>query len=119
MGIFSFGEEIDHRQFLFGVGLEVLLVGEVFGGGAGLLLDPVVHGVLLSGARVVDGGSVDEEFQGGESLDGVFSGDGFLFSGVELGDEDVGALVVDLFAQFGIVRGHFLAVTAPGGVEFH
>jgi hypothetical protein len=84
-----------------------------------LLVDPLDDGILGPRAVVVLGDAVDEEEDGGESLDVVLLGEVRVLGGVDLGESDVALAVVGrkVGRGGGVVRGELLAVAAPGGVE--
>lgn len=76
-------------------------------------------GLLGSCAGVVLGDAVDEEEDGGESLDIVLLGETGVVGGVDLGEGDVLGLEGDLGGGGCVFRGERLAVAAPGGVELN
>lgn len=98
------------------MGLSLVGFGSLVGGG--VVGEVSEESVEVSVSFVGNAGLVvlGEPLEGGVSTD--FNTFGFVGCGVEFGDDEI-RNVLDLFGKFVPDGGEFLAVTAPGGVEFH
>jgi hypothetical protein len=84
-----------------------------------LFLNEVQHGGLGSLALIINRFSVDEEFECGETFDLVLFREGLVNRAVDLCDFDFLSVDVELGSELLVIGSHFLAVSAPRGVELY
>ena len=105
-----------HDDNLFSLGLfGSLLFRDRLDGCRDHIFDPASNGVGSSGSLVVEDSALGVKFEGGESLDLVFSSRFLVLGDVDFGNSHV--VLCHQVWQFFVLGSQALAMSAPGGIE--